>query len=118
MKPLAVKKHQSDLTASTNRSVTPLKEFQQIKQQLALESKQKQKWESELINTNRHQNLKKLRDLEFSLSSLVQEIEEVKSSLAKAQAELDSANQVLFELHGKNQQCTRGGTGKTKRSPR
>ena len=63
-----------------------------------MESKQKQKWESELINTNRHQNLKKLRDLEFSLSSLVQEIEEEKSSLAKAQAELDSANQILFEL--------------------
>ena len=95
---LAVEKHQSDLTASTNRSVTPLKEFQQIKQQLALESKQKQKWESELINTNRHQNLKKLRDLEFSLNSLELEIEEEKSSLAKAQAELDSANQVLFEL--------------------
>ena len=63
-----------------------------------MESKQKQKWESELINTNRHQNLKKLRDLEFSLNSLELEIEEEKSSLAKAQAELDSANQVLFEL--------------------
>ena len=95
---LAVEKHQSDLTASTNRSVTPLKEYQQIRQQLALESKQKQKWESELINTNRHQNLKKLRDLEFNLNSLELEIEEEKSSLAKAQAELDYANQILFEL--------------------
>ena len=98
---LKAEKYQKEKTTLVDQIKGPQMELNEAKEKVSLNSKAKQKWVSEIINSERHQQIEALIVLKEELRSLQDDIEDDKNSLITAQTELDYANQVLMELPNK-----------------